>query len=172
MKMMCAWCGSQIADRPHLDAVAKYPITHGICRVCRDRLLPTDRTQPLERYLDSLELPVMLITDQSNVAFANAQALAFLDKTPEQVVGYRGGNVMECVYAKLPEGCGQTEHCVACTVRRNVMHTFETGESLDHVPASINRQSRHGMITVDFLISTEKIGDIVMLRIDKIAEGA
>jgi hypothetical protein len=101
---------------------------------------------------------------------ANEMALQFLDKDPDAVSGFKGGDVMECAYAKLPEGCGNTVHCAACTIRNNVMETFKTGKSLKRVPASLNRRSRGSVDKMEFLISTEKVDDIVLLRIDEVLE--
>ena len=78
---------------------------------------------------------------------------------------------MECAYAKLPEGCGNTKHCVACTIRNNVMATFETGRSLRQVPAFLNRIERYGVHQIRFLISTERVEEVVLLRIDEVVEG-
>jgi hypothetical protein len=77
---------------------------------------------------------------------------------------------MECAYSKLPEGCGNTTHCVACTIRNNVMATFETGKSLERVPAFLNRLDRDSVYKTRFLISTEKVAEVVLLRIDEVLE--
>jgi hypothetical protein len=50
------------------------------------------------------------------------------------------------------------------------METFATGKCLRRVPAFLNRQGRDSIHEIRFLISTEKVDDVVLLRIDEIME--
>jgi len=112
-----------------------------------------------------------MINPDGKVVLANDKALSILDKELDQVRGFKGGNVMECVYARLPEGCGNTIHCAACTIRVNVVKTFRTGICLKEVPAYLNTHGQDGIQKLDFLISTEKVDNAVLLRIDEIRQG-
>jgi hypothetical protein len=47
-----------------------------------------------------------------------------------------------------------------------VTTTFETGESCIRVPAFIDLADISKDMTIRFLISTEKVNDVVLLRID------
>lgn len=167
MIVVCAWCGQKIGDKSDQDGSSSYEITHGICPSCKEQLF-MDQQRTLDRFLNQLEEPVLMINPLGEVVLANNTALQLLGKNLEDVSGFKGGDVMECVYARLPEGCGNTRHCVACTIRQNVMETFKTGKSLRQVPAFLNRKTRNSVHTIRFLISTEKVKDIVLLRIDEV----
>ncbi|MBN2104037.1 hypothetical protein JW835_08370 [bacterium] len=84
------------------------------------------------------------------------------------IENYMGGDAMECVYARLPGGCGNTIHCKTCTIRNSVTETFNTGKSLRKVPAYLDQMQDESVKEIKFLISTEMVNDIVLLRIDEI----
>jgi PAS domain-containing protein len=169
MKVICAWCKKEMGDTPDQDGDSNFEITHGICRSCKDYFFG-DQARTLDKFLNQLAAPVLMVNPQGEVVLANDQALQFLGKDLHTVSGFKGGDVMECVYAKLPEGCGNTKHCVACTIRQSVMETFETGKSLRQVPAFLNRLDRRSVHKIKFLISTERVDDIVLLRIDEVVQ--
>jgi len=167
MKVICAWCKKEIGNKSCQDETSDFEITHGICRSCKDYFF-NDQNHTLDKFLNLLDAPILMINQHGEVLLASDQALQFLRKDQESVRGYKGGDVMECAYAKLPEGCGNTKHCMACTIRNNVMKTFDTGKSLSRVPAFLNRSDRHSIHQVRFLISTEKVDKVVLLRIDEV----
>jgi len=125
----------------------------------------------LGKFLDSLKLPVVMINRTGAVVTGNDEARKLLKKGLPEIEGCKGGDVFECAYARLPEGCGQTTHCSGCTIRRAVMKTFETGRSLLKVPATLNRYVPGNPQKIKMLISTEKLADMVLLRIDEIQPG-
>lgn len=170
MKVICAWCKKKIGDKPDQSEASNFEITHGICGPCKDHFFG-DQTHTLEKFLNQLGAPVLMVNSQGEVVLANNQALQFLDKDLASVRGFKGGDAMECAYAKLPQGCGNTKHCVACTIRKNVMATLKTGKSLRRVPAFLNRLERHSVHQIRFLISTKRVDEVVLLRIDEVIEG-
>lgn len=86
-----------------------------------------------------------------------------LGKSERQIFGLRRGEAMECLYARLPEGCGNTVHCEICTVRNTVMEVMETGEPRELVPAYVDRGSHR----VALAISDYERDGIVLLVIDQ-----
>ena len=165
MKRVCAWCGKELGS---IEA-QKHPanaVTHGICLSCRDNLI-FQMGVDLGVFLDSLKLPVVMIDMQGAVVTGNKKARTMLQKELPQIEGNPGGEVFECAYARLPEGCGNTVHCSGCTIRRTVMETFETGKSLLRVPATLNQNSPVAPEKINLLISTEKFADFVLLRVDE-----
>jgi PAS domain-containing protein len=123
---------------------------------------------PLREYLDGLTAPIVVVDGDGRVTTANRQARTFLRKDLPEIEGYRGGEVFECEHARLPEGCGQTVHCSGCTIRMAVMDTLRTGVSRLRAPACLDCHTGNGVQRVEFLISTEKAGDVVLLRIDEV----
>lgn len=166
MKRTCAWCNRHLGTTP-TDTQPQDVVTHGICPECADKLY-AELGLDLTTFLDEIEAPVVVVDETGVMQAANETARELLQKDLPDIRGYRGGEVFECAYAKLPEGCGETTHCSGCTIRRAVMDTFQTGESKLKTPAYLNRGTPEEYRKTDLLISTEKVGGIVLLRIDEI----
>ena len=165
MKKVCAWCKRELEtlDTEHEQ---KFPITHGICETCAGNLL-AQMGKPLLDFLDSLEVPILLIESGPLVCTGNKHARNLLNKQLSEIEGRRGGEVIECAYAKRPEGCGNTVHCKSCTIRITVLETFASGRSYVRVPAYPDIQTVSGVKTMRFLITTERVGVFVLLRIEE-----
>jgi PAS domain-containing protein len=166
MKRECAWCRKELG-RIHSPEGYEHVITHGICEDCRNNMefqLGVD----LGEYLDSLGQPIVVVDGEGTVVSGNASARTMLGKGSPEIEGHKGGDVFECAYARLPEGCGNTIHCSGCTIRRTVMETHKTGKSSLRVPATLNRNDPEDPDKITLLISTEKIADVVLLRIDAV----
>jgi PAS domain-containing protein len=167
MKVICAWCHQELEPDPRHANDPGSEISHGICASCKDYFLSGKRPT-LDELLDQLALPALVIDPQGEILLANQHALDILGKDLKRVQGYKGGEAIECAYARLPGGCGQTVHCKACTIRNNVMQTFSTGQNLQRVPAYLNRRAEDGITKIRLLISTEKVDGTVLLRIDQV----
>jgi hypothetical protein len=125
---------------------------------------------PLQAFLDSLQAPIFVVDGDVVVQAANKRGYALLKKGAGLVLQQLGGVVFECAYARLPEGCGRTVHCSGCAIRRSVYHTMETGKSLIRVPAVLNCGEASEPDKIVMHISTEKMGNIVLLRVDAAEE--
>ena len=169
MKVICAWCRQELEPDPSHANGPEPEISHGVCQSCADYFLSGKRTT-LDEFLDRLAVPVLVVDSEGEILLANQHALDVLEKDLAHVQGHRGGDAMECAYARLPGGCGQTEHCKACTIRNNVMETFNTGRSLQRVPAYLNRWVGNEKVRIELLISTKKVDDTVLLRIDQMSQ--
>lgn len=148
-------------------AVARRAITGSVCEECFYHLQARSG-MPLLHFLDGLGVPVLVADSDGVVELANKPLLELLGKDPSQVGGQRGGDVFECAYARLPEGCGRTVHCRRSAIRRAVTETFITGKSLHKVRAYLNRDTATELLQLGLLISTEKAWGMVLLRIDHI----
>lgn len=166
MRKICAWCKTDLGDR---SAFSDDVVTHGICRTCADGLISQMGTS-LQRFLDGLGVPVLVVDESRMVKTANGHARKILGKELSEIEGYKGGDVIECVNAALPEGCGNTVHCKACAIRQTVMETYTTGKGQSHVPAYPDVQTSSGPRRVRYQISTEKVQNVVLLRLDDITE--
>lgn len=165
MKRVCGWCQQELGQSPKNGS--EEVITHGLCADCKFHLF-AQMGMPLREYLDGLGVPVAVVDETGRVKTASEQACRLLQKKRADVEGYLGGDVFECEYAKLPGGCGHTIHCSGCTIRRTVTKTFESEKSQYRVPAYLNQATPEGTHQVELLISTEKVRDAVLLRIDQI----
>lgn len=166
MKRVCAWCNVEmdtVASESESDGI----VTHGICDDCANKVLWPHRPDVMD-FLDSLDAPIIVVDSLGNALDANKQAQTLMQKESAEICGLKGGVVFECVFAKLPEGCGNTVHCDGCTIRNTVIDTFQSGMSHLNVTAGLTRGSAENLVEIQFQISTEKVGGVVLLRIDKV----
>lgn len=161
----CAWCDHELAPQEGA-ARPDRAVIPPLCSACSE-LMVFQMGVPLQTFIDSLPAPIFVVNDDSVVQAANRLGLLLLNKGSGQVLKRSGGLVFDCAYAQLPEGCGRTVHCSGCAIRRSVRHTFETGEPLTGVPASLRSAAPGEQQTIDMRISTEKMGAVVILRIDR-----
>lgn len=144
-------------------------VSHGVCRNCLPKLVK-ELGQSLSEFLDELSAPILVLREGTRIVAANAAARKLSPEPLEELSGRLCGDVIGCLHSKEPGGCGQTVHCLSCTIRRSVAHTIETGKSCKDIPAYPDIGVMDGDRKVRFLISTEKKGDFVQLRIDRIEE--
>jgi PAS domain-containing protein len=166
MKRICAWCRKDLG-KGESGSEADRIITHGICDQCQSNLW-FQQGVPFQQFIDSLEEPVLVVDSEDRIENANRKARKLLGKELGDIKGTKRGEVFECAYARLPEGCGKTEHCSGCAIRRTVGYTLESGKSSLRVPATLRCEGIEGEEGTRFLISTEKVGDVVLLRIDDV----
>jgi PAS domain-containing protein len=166
MKTVCAWCSIDISP----PGITVAGVSHGICLPCANRIIvhtPFD----LRSFLDDVAVPVALVDSAGIVKVVNDKAKAMIGLDQSRIEGLPGGDVFQCIYARLPEGCGNTIHCSGCVIRRTVMETSATGLARSRVPATLKQQTAAGPQDIRFLISTDKLGDCVLLRIDRRVDG-
>lgn len=166
MKVICCACGVYLRDNPS-DALSDDFVSHGYCDTCAYHFI-AQAGMALPEYMEGIPAPVVTVTHEGTINFANSKALALLGKPLAQIQGAKGGIVFECEYARLPEGCGQTIHCSGCAIRNTAMDTVRTGKPHNHVPAFLQQHALGGVKRIGLLISTEKKGGIVFLKIDEI----
>ncbi len=167
MKIICAWCNKEIKADDQPVGSSGFEVSHGMCQECAEQFLANE-SLTLEEFLNRLDAPVLMVNEDVEVLLANDQALQILGKNLETVKGFRSGDALECAHARLPEGCGRTIHCKTCTIRISVTETFKTGKCFRRVPAYLDRADRDAVQRIGFLISTEKVGDVVLLRVDTV----
>ena len=174
MSSICVWCKREIGYFPETkinadkEEVFADCIVHGVCNACQLKL-NMDNSVCLQEFVDSLEAPVAVISAGGIVETGNHKLAALLDQPLNAIQKKLGGVVFKCVNAGLPQGCGRTIHCSGCAVRRTIEDTFKTGQPHYKVPAYLRcADNSESPRDVELLISTEKIQDIVFLRIDMV----
>jgi hypothetical protein len=166
MRKICAWCYGEIGLTDPPDE-RRSTISYGICQECANLFL-ADQGVHLSAFLDALDIPVLLVDDDVRVIGANTLALSFVQKDLPKIENNHGGDVFECIYAATPEGCGKTIHCSGCAIRIAVRDTFYSGSSHREIPAYL-KCGRSGQPTrIGLLISTEKVNEAVLLKIDSV----
>ncbi len=166
MKTVCAWCKTVLGDECQGDA---HPVTHGICLQCAQQFF-SEVGEPLREFLDQLGVPVLVVDEDPVVQTANSQARELLGKDLHEIEQHRPGQAIDCIHASNPGGCGRQVHCQSCTIRQLVLETYATGEGFTRVPVFPDLQSGAGIRKTRVEISTEKAGNIVLLRLHEIRE--
>jgi len=152
-------------DSPGLDTTGDREITHGICQECVNNI-EFQRGVSLSRFLDSLNTPILIRDEHDHVGFLNQAASTLLGKDRSMVTTKKPGLVFECKHARNPKGCGRTIHCSGCAIRIAIEQTAATGRGVLRQPATLNQDDRD----VRLLITTEKVGSMILLRIDELED--
>ena len=122
--------------------------------------------------VESHDEPVLLM--QSNprqVVTANRKALALFGKRLHEVEGHRGGEVFDCIHAFSAAGCGKDDHCEPCKIRLAIVDTFNTGNPHQGVSAGLEVRKADGTHAYALEVSTEKAGNLELVRIDRYEAG-
>ncbi|GAB4328138.1 MAG: hypothetical protein Kow0069_35280 [Promethearchaeota archaeon] len=156
---VCAWCGKRLD--PLSDE--RGPPTHGICDQCAEDLELT--RVDLQDLLDEMLGPVVVVDADNAVAGANSLAREKYGARGRRLRGLGIGEVLKCVYADLPGGCGTTTHCDGCTIRRAVVRTLSTGVPVHDVGYHVFKDEAGGRHRVWREVFTRKAGDLVVLKV-------
>lgn len=167
MEKVCSWCGKEL-KRSNVDQSDHNLLSHGICDDCKFHVLAQGGVK-LREYLNHVGVPVFIVDKDNRILASNKQAVETFKKKLPKVDGVLCGVVFECDHARLPEGCGKTVHCSGCTVRICITKTIETGEVLARIPAYLD-SAQESTNKVHLLISTEKFGDAVLLRVEDVSQ--
>jgi PAS domain-containing protein len=160
VKVICSYCRKKIGEK---EPINDDSVSHGMCQECYDYYKEQVNGLPLDKFLDRFEVPLLVVDKNVRIVAANKMFENLTGRSHRDVFGLLGGEVMECVYARLPEGCGRTAHCLACSIRNTVMATMESEEPQMQVPVKLRRESKE----IEMVISAEKIGSFVRIIIEK-----
>jgi PAS domain-containing protein len=164
MKSVCAWCNADLGEIKEVHET--FGITHGICEKCV-KILFSQNSKSLHEFLDSLDVPIIMFESEDKFRTGNKYARELLGKELSEIDDHGLRDIIECPYSETPGGCGSNVHCKSCVIRNTVMETFATGKSFTNVPAYPDIDTLSKIKSMCFRISTEKVGDFVLLRIDE-----
>ncbi len=133
MKVVCSYCESFIRHKAPLNDTTT---SHAICADCFDHYAAQWDGLSMGEFLDRFDSPVVAMDADVKVLGVNRAMASRHDISDRDAMGVMGGELLECEYARRPEGCGRTIHCKACAVRNVVEHTLATGEAQVAVPAT------------------------------------
>lgn len=169
MDTVCAWCNKQIINEGSEITVSQRPVSHGICLECAKRMF-AELSESMNEYLNRFDIPILIIDKNENLVSANDKALKRAGIKPEELKGMRCGDVIECSHATELGRCGKTVHCQSCVIRNSVLYTHSTGKSRVRVPAFPDIQQYDPEQKAQILISTEKVGEMVFIKIEGLPE--
>lgn len=163
MTANCSICGTEI---PPGDRAARRNVTQGICDGCV-------ASAPASALIESIDAPVLLMQgNPRQVVTANRKALALFGKELPEVENHRGGQVFNCVHSYTEAGCGKDANCEDCRIKNAIVDTFATDNAHRSVSAELSIRRAGGTKTCALQVSTEKVGDFALVRIDRYAPGA
>jgi PAS domain-containing protein len=160
VRVVCSYCQRDLGRK---EPLGDHAVTHAMCADCDAYFAEQWKGMSYGRYVDRFDYPVVLVEAEGRVVAMNQPACDFLGRRPRDVVGLLGGEAMECAYARLPGGCGKTEHCATCAIRQTVTATHRTGRAMTRVPATLRR--RDGSVH-QLLVSATLEGKVVRAVIE------
>jgi len=155
--MLCKYCGEQL-DPPHEN--------RGFCGDCYDIIIK-DPLSFKKEILDNIDLPFFVVSQSSQrVVTANEEFLNFISKSFDQIANQLGGDVIGCIHAANPHGCGKGEFCSKCPIRNLVQKTIDTQNPQKHV--HVVQLIKHEGETKDISlhVTTRIKNGYVLLQID------
>jgi PAS domain-containing protein len=158
MPKVCGFCETPIAEG---EPATVEVLTYGMCQECFRHFLPQWKGQSFSEYLDRFEFPVFVTDDNVRIIAANQAMCRQLGIEKPEAVGLLGGRALECLNARLPGGCGKTDHCETCAIRNTVARVYATGHAVRDVPATLVRTTG----TVRLLISAEREKNAVKVTV-------
>ena len=84
-------------------------VSHAFCDACLDHYAAQWDGLTLGEYLDRFPFPVMAVDTSVRVVAMNTAMVDAISLELEEAIGRLGGEVLECVHARKPEGCGRTQ---------------------------------------------------------------
>ena len=164
IKQECMYCNAHLGwiEEEGIDSVQ---ISHGLCPICLLVFVAGTGT-PYADFLDVFQVPLFVVGADCEVINVNKQGRRLVAAGLLELQRRPAGEVFECTHARPPEECGETVHCKSCTIRKSVLVTATTGKPFIKIPAHLDLDADTGQKSVRFLISTERIGMVVLLRIE------
>jgi len=160
MTAKCKACGKEVTLE------TRGSITNDICEACASRVSDTSSRDVLE----AIDAPILLMQgNPRQVITANTKALGLFGKPLSDVENKRGGQVFDCIHSFTEAGCGKDVNCENCKIKDAIVDTFNTGNPHTGVSATLQIKKASGTITHVLQVSTEKVGDLALVRVDRFA---
>lgn len=160
MIIICSYCRKNLGQK---EPFQDQRMSHTMCPECLGYFMKQIKGLPIEKYLENFLFPVLIVNADGRIIASNLAAEKMTGKTSDEISGFLGGEVMECQYARLPEGCGNTVHCESCTIRRAIMSVMENGQSQDHKNVKLKQDDKE----IKMIISVKKIDDVVQMIVEE-----
>ncbi len=158
----CSICDTKMA-RP--KGVKINSVTPNVCPACLASF-ELRSVADVCIFLENLPAPILVVDADNAIKGANTLACKAISKDLPHILRLRGGDVFECAHALLPGGCGKTTHCSGCTIRRAILETLATGQSLSKIPVEVLQRVDGKDKRVPLTISTQRMTNCVLLQID------
>lgn len=163
-KPHCAQCGGIFSPKKTPGGPKRI---YNLCPDCEADITRQIKGPALARYLETLPAPALVVNRDLRVIAYNLNCLLKLCGNEPNPNGLLLGEFLECHNAALPERCGASPACLDCGIRRTVFDTLRSGRPQEYIPAVITVRNGGLGVQRDFLISTEKLGELVQITVGK-----
>ena len=117
-----------------------------------------DNEEELKAIYDNMPLVMLLVDGERRVCKANKFAGQFAGASPDDLIGQRSGEGLNCVHSlDDPRGCGFGPDCGNCAVRLAVLDTVTTGRSYSQMETTLSVRAAEVERDVAILLSTTKL---------------
>jgi PAS domain S-box-containing protein len=128
----------------------------------------------LTAVFDSVPSLLLLVGPEGKVEGVNHATEKFAGRRRGALMAQLGGEVLGCLNAAHPPGCGRGDGCAECPVRTRVMRTFRTGTPIFEEEGRLLLQRDGETVPADFQISTALVagaaGPRVLLTLSDVTE--
>lgn len=128
----------------------------------------------LTAVFDSVPSLLLLVDPDGKVETVNHATEKFAGRRRGALFAQLGGEVLGCLNAAHPPGCGRGDGCAECPVRTRVIRTFRTGQPNCEEEGRLMLQRDGDTVPADFQISTALVagatGPRVLLTLSDITE--
>lgn len=165
-KAFCRWCNSKF-DCTQEEA-ANYIVSNGSCPTCSEAIFKSNNIANIRDSIELIDDPVLVLQPEPRLVYtANNKAGRLFNKDISQMEGVRGGQVFDCIQSFTEAGCGKDLNCEKCTIKQAIVDTLNTGNSFEGLKSPLDVKRGDNIISFILQISTEKVGDFALVRIDE-----
>ena len=110
-----------------------------LARQYRDRKRKSEESEKLlNAVFKNLPLIILLVDADRKIVKINREGLEISEKSIDEVVGIRGGDALNCIYAlENPNGCGASEACKECLIQNTVINSLKYKTDYHKVEAKL-----------------------------------
>lgn len=162
---ICVWCQNEF--NVNYEQSSDFIITGCSCKSCTNRIFNSNDLPAIRDSIDKIDAPILVLQPEPRQVYtANKKACELFGKELSEVEGYRGGQVFDCIQSFTELGCGKDANCENCKIKGAIVETF-TGNSFAHMESPLEVKKGEKFFNYVLQISTEKAGDLALIRIDK-----
>lgn len=165
LKQLCFWCQKEF-DISY-EQSSDFVVTGGSCANCASRIFNSKDRSVVRDSANEIDVPLLVLQPDPRLVYtANKKACELFNKELSDVEGFRGGQVFNCIQSFTELGCGKDANCENCKIKAAIVETF-AGNSFAYVESPLVVKKGDKLLDYVLRISTEKAGDMAMVRIDK-----
>lgn len=165
-KVSCRWCNSWFNCTQ--EEAVNFIVSNGSCPVCSEAIFRSNNIAKIRESIELIDEPILVLQPEPRLVYtANNKAGYLFNKEISQMEGIRGGQVFDCIQSFTEAGCGMDINCEKCTIKQTIVDTLSAGNSFKALKSPLDVKQGDNTISYILQISTEKIGDLALVRIDE-----